>query len=272
MNSKSLEAKGKKHLFIVFFGYFIYFSDYIYLTMDPDTLHNLMTYWERSWYASMILFLLTCVAFITGIITFEFKKVRIFFLLFAFSNIITGTETRIIFFKHLSENEKTLFWVYGMVFSSIIEFIAYYYFFFKILKGQLIKSLMKIFSFSLGLLVILFLNFAFRDNNSSNNFIRYCNYLISIDVFFIIIPPLFYYWEILKMPVIPNLFKSNAFLISTCIFFPYILILPFLNLSQFLKEKYSPLYVLFFSAHYILYCFLFVALIRAFVWKKPLTI
>ena len=240
--------------------------------MAPDTLHSLMTYWEHSWYTSMILFLLTCIAFITGIITFEFKKVRIFFLLFVFSNIISGSEARIIFLNHPSENEKTLFWIYGLVFSSIIEFIAFYYFFFKILKGQLIKSLMKIFSSCLGLIVILFFIFAFRYNNSSNNFISYGNYLISIDVFFIIIPPLFYYWEILKMPVIPDLFKSNAFLISTCIFFPYIIILPFWSLSTYLKERFNPIYNSFFSAHYILYCFLFIVLIRAFVWKRPLTI
>ena len=104
--------------------------------MASDILHSLMTYWEHSWYTSMILFLLTCIAFITGIITFEFKKVRIFFLLFVFSNIISGPEARIIFLKHPSENEKTLFWIYGLVFNSIIEFIAYYYFFFKILKWK----------------------------------------------------------------------------------------------------------------------------------------
>jgi hypothetical protein len=159
-----------------------------------------------------------------------------------------------------------------MVFSSIIEFITYYYFFFKILKRQLIKSLMKIFSICLGLLVILFFIFAFGDNNSSNDFIKYGNYLISIDIFFIIIPPLFYYWEILKMPVIPDLFKSNAFLISTCIFFPYVILLPFLNLSQYLKERFNPIYMSFVSAHFVLFCFLFIVLIRAFLWRRPLTI
>jgi len=240
--------------------------------MGPDTLHSLMAYWERSWYISMILFLLTCITFITGIITFEFKKVRIFFLLFAFSNIISGHEARTIFFKHLSEDEKLLFWIYGVVFSSIIEFIAYYYFFFEILKGRLIKLLMKIFSITFGLLLIIFFIFYFNNSSSLNRLVRPLNYLISVDIFFIIIPPLFYYWEILKMPVIPDLLKSNAFLISTCIFFPYILFLPFLNLSEYLKEKHSPLYLLFYSAHYILFCFLFIVLIRAFIWKKPLTI
>jgi hypothetical protein len=131
---------------------------------------------------------------------------------------------------------------------------------------------MKIFSIILGLLMIIFFIFYFKNNSSLIMLVKQLNYLISVDIFFIITPPLFYYWEILKRPVIPDLFKSNAFLISTCIFFPYILLLPFLNLSEYLREKHSPLYMLFYSAHYILFCFLFFVLIRAFIWKKPLTI
>ena len=256
---------------MLFFGYNCKISDYIYMIMGTNILGDLMTYWEKSWYTGMILFLSTCVALITGIITFKPEKTRILFLLFIFSCIISGNEAKAIFLTQASENERTLFWIYGMVFSSIFEFIAYYYFFFKILKGLLIKLLMKTFSIALGLLVTIFFFFAIINNSSLNTLVKLVGYLISIDIFFIIVPPLFYYWEILKMPVIPDLFKSNAFLISTCIFFPYVLVLPILNISEYLKEKFHPFYQLFFSAHYILLCFLFIVLTRAFLWKKPLT-
>lgn len=239
--------------------------------MSTNILHDLIAYWEKSWYTSMILFLSICVALITGILTFKPEKTRIFFLLFILSSIISGNEAKAIFFAHASKNERTLFWIYGMVFTSIFEFIAYYYFFSKILKGQFIKLLMKIFSFTLGLFVIIFFFFAFINYTSLNVLVKLVGYLISIDIFFIIVPPLFYYWEILKMPVIPDLFKSNAFLVSTCIFFPYVIVLPIVNISEYLKE-FHPFYQLFYSAHYILLCFLFFVLTRAFVWRKPLTI
>lgn len=240
--------------------------------MGSNILHDLLIYWEQTWYTAMILFFSLCASLITGIITFKPEKTRIFFLLFIASSITFGNETRAMLFTHASENERTSFWISSIVISSIFEFIAYYYFFFKILKGQFIKLLMKIFSVTLGFLMSIFIVFAFINNSSLNILVKLLGYLISLDIFFIIVPPLFYYWEILKMPIIPDLFKSNAFLISTCIFFPYVFLLPFFSLSEYLKEKFNPIYQLFFSAHYILFCFLFIVLTRAFIWRKPLTI
>lgn len=239
--------------------------------MESEIWQKLINTWERGFYTNFFLELLQILTLIIGLITFRLERIRVFFLLFIFVSLTAHPDYYSAFFNFQSERQKTYIWIYCQIVISVFEFIAYYYFFFKILSGRFIKKVMSCFIYIITVLLILFCIYSLNKDATSKQLVNYFYYLISVDLFFIITPALAYYFEIFKKPVIPKLFNNNPFLITTSIFFPYITIIPFLFIADYLSQEYRRIYNIFFSAHYVLFCFLFIVLLRAFLCKKPLT-
>ncbi len=241
------------------------------LIMESSIWQKLVSTWENDFYASFLLELLQFFTLISALLTFRLEKLRILILLFIVTTLMSHPFYFSALFNLHEKKDKIYIWIYCQIVSSVFEFIAYYYFFFKILRGYWIKQLMRYFIYIIVILLVVYCIFSFNRNTSSNQLVKFFYYLITVDVLFIIIPAFAYYVEIFKKPEIPNLFKNNPFLITTGIFFPYITIIPFLILADFLNKEHKQIYNIFFSVHYVLFSFLFIVLIRAFICKKSLT-
>ncbi|MCW3117211.1 MAG: hypothetical protein JWM28_1293 [Chitinophagaceae bacterium] len=98
------------------------------------------------------------------------------------------------------------------------------------------------------------------------------DYIISFELLFLSILCIAYYFELFRGKAVNNLKQSPSFWIVTALFFYAVIITPFFMLvtDEFMKNQ-RDIYNALFAVHYILFSFLFLAIIKAFLCRKPLT-
>jgi len=155
---------------------------------------------------------------------------------------------------------------------AVIEYIVFYYYFSAIITSGFIKKVMKLF-YVLVILAMLFFFFeAAWIKVDEYRLYKIANYIISSELFVLAMLCFAYYLEIFRKKNLENVSQSPAFLITTSLLFYTIIVIPFFVLvGKGFSAANKDLYYIMFALHFISFCFLFLAITKASLCKKPLT-
>jgi hypothetical protein len=149
---------------------------------------------------------------------------------------------------------------------TLIEFLIFMHFFYNIINSTSKKRL-------IALLITLFL--LVYISYLANDLILYRNIktdtvtiVYTLESAVLLIPSIFYYFQVFTNPPTINLRKESSFWVVTGIFFSMICSLPYCIIENYLRKINSSLYVQLFAILYILYCLLFLMIIRAYLCQN----
>ena len=145
---------------------------------------------------------------------------------------------------------------------TLIEFLIFMHFFYNIINGTSKKRLIVLLITLFSLAYIFYL---------ANDLIHYkiiksdtVTVVYTLESAVLLIPSVFYYFQIFTKPPTINLIRESSFWVVTGIFFSMICSLPYCIVENYLKKFNSELYAQLFAILYILYCLLFLMIIKAY--------
>ena len=165
--------------------------------------------------------------------------------------------------NHFVENQNIIF--------AIIEYIVFYYFFRAIIISRVIKALMFFFLFPLVIAGIFFFYKIFSGNISQSLVRKSADLIISVELLLLAFFCIVYYYELFRKKPVYNLNESPSFWIVTGLFLYSITIIPFFMITNIFIPTQKSIIHIFYSFHYISFGFLFLAITKAFLCRKPLT-
>ena len=240
--------------------------------MENSFWEKLLIDWSKVYYTGPIVMICSFFAIFFGIKNYRKEKVYACFVLFSVSCFLLFSLTDIIrlVLPFRSRNKFMALETCNVLFE-FTELFVFYYYFLQIIKSTLIRSIMK-----LSLIIILFLVLLFFFKITNYNFlifqINQFSTLISILVFFLLLIPIFiYFFETFNSDPINDIRHSPCLWITSGLFLYCLASLPFLLIFGYLYKSDRYLYYLMFSIHYVSLSFLFLTIIKAFIWRKPLT-
>lgn len=231
---------------------------------------KLADYLQMRYYGDLFMGVFEFSAIIIGLLFVRQYKVGVYFLIyliFDFSVLVCYDYLRIS--QVWTSGEVSNFRDITNVFISLIELLVYSVFFLSVIHNNTIVKLVKIFRivFIATILFFTILQLIFGIGRLS-----YASDLISVLEFsFLLTPSLVYFYELLRMDPVINLYQRPSFWIATGIFFYSVISIPYYLIAMFVLDntpQYSrPLNFVFFVIPFTIN-FLFLA--RAFLLKKPL--
>ncbi|MCW3116408.1 MAG: hypothetical protein JWM28_490 [Chitinophagaceae bacterium] len=216
-------------------------------------------------------FLLLCQLIAIGTIIHFFKKQKLsrFFLTYCLSSFtLVTSEYFILYFCHDISFREKLTESTNVIFS-LIEYIVFYTFLKLVLVSPVIKSFLKFYIFIFVTAALFFFYRAYFTNADTTKLKHITDFIISSELFVIAACCIVYFYELFIKEPLLNLSESPAFWIITGLFCYSILIIPFFMISGFVYSQ-KTLYYIFFGVHYISFGFLFLAISKAFLCRKPI--
>ncbi len=237
--------------------------------MNSELLHRFLSVSRNLYYTN--LFTLGCQV-IAMITTLSFikkeSKAPVFFIyscaafsLFSVSDILLTLQEGGSFFPR--EATSIIF--------SFIEYFVFYRFFQTILVSSNIKKAMNFFLVLFTSTMIIFLLSGIINTLSNSIITVFADFLISSELFFLTGLCLFYYFESIHKKPTSELKSSPSFWIVTGLFFYSIIIAPFFMITDEIMKSNKKFYFIAYAVHYTSFGFLFLAITKAFLMRKPLT-
>ena len=151
-------------------------------------------------------------------------------------------------------------------FFTLAELIIFSDFFYKILISSISKKTIKIFTrlFIVFSLISVITNVHFYNMISQNT----RNRIYTTEAIILIIFCIFYYFEIFKHSVYPNLINEPSFWIVTGLSFFMICTLPYSLMEIYLLKNFKSIGFQLYTIFYVFYILLFLMIITAFACKK----
>ena len=229
----------------------------------------LLNHFAQSFYADFLLFFISIFALYISIVRKEKHSLLRLFPYYFISYIILLLllYTHIIFFLNSRSNHIMLqIDSYSDYIFTLIEFIVFMHFFYNVIDNQRKKRIIILLSMLFLLLFAFnFISESILYNNINPNTV---NRIYTIESSILLIPSLFYYFEIFKKPTTMNLMRESSFWVVTGIFFSMICSLPYCVIENYIRKNNSQLYPQLFSIFYIFYSLLFMMIIKAYLCEK----
>ena len=240
--------------------------------MDNDTFDSLLKISKSVFYTDFLLALCQLIAIITILFSSHKKNHSALFLTYCCSAFILVISGWIGYFFN-SGNESLVFFEELMsTIFAVLEYIVFYSFFKEILTSKVIKKIMILFNVFFVSVITIFILVSFSNQVKLTMIYRNSNYIISTELLFLSFLCLIYYFELFRKIPINNLTQSPSFWIITSLFFYSIIITPFfMIINEEFIISHKNIYYALFAFHYISFSFLFLAIVNAFLCKKPLT-
>lgn len=159
----------------------------------------------------------------------------------------------------------------NMIFS-FIEYLVFFLFFRKLLSSELVKKIMTSFLVLYALLVAGFSTYILYWKPAPHFIMKVSDFIISPELFFLACLCLVYYFELFRKKPLYDLKSSPSFWITTGLFIYCIVIVPFFLISDELLAIQKAFYYEAYTVHYFSFGCLFLAISRAFLFKKALTL
>jgi len=154
---------------------------------------------------------------------------------------------------------------------ALIEYSLFYFYFKRVLSSIFTKVFMPYFIIPFTLTIAIYYYRGIFISDADIIVKKIPDFFISLELLLLAIPCFIYYYELLKMKRMTNLTANPSFWIVTGLLFYSITIIPFFIISRELQHSKETLYRAAYALHYILFGFLFLAITRAILCKKPLT-
>ena len=239
--------------------------------MNENLLEELLDVWSKTYYLKPILLIFISISFFVGVKFYTKESSYLNFLIYIIVSLILLILLDIdINKKGVSQRFRTIIIESENTFLEIVEFIAFYHYFFKILVTKTAKALMRIVIIPFIILTIIFYVKIFDFEFSRNQIISLSYKINVIEFFLLFFPCLIFFYELFTIESKQKLTKSPSFWIITGLFFYCTISLPFLLIGDQLAVNNRELFYFMFAVHYASLIFLFFSFTKAFLCKKIL--
>jgi hypothetical protein len=240
--------------------------------MVRNSWQRLFSSWETNLYTDFLVLACLAIALIIGIIHWQRSKIYYLFIAYIIAAIVLLTCCDIIrFFLPLDSKESAIFIETCNVAFAVIEMSIYTLLFGKILRSSPIRKIMSIILLCFCVIVFVFFLKEFDGTLNQLQVSLYSNMIISIELIYLCIICIVYYYEMVKQSPTSDILATPSFWITSGLFFYCLVISSFLIISTSLKPNYKAIHIIFFAVHYVSFGALFLAISKAFLCRKPLT-
>ena len=240
--------------------------------MNNEGLDRILKEIQDNYFTDVLALICQLLAISTILISSKKNKFTFLFLFYCISAFLLFFTLKLRFFFYGKNESSTLLVEGENVIFAYIEYIVFYYFFTEIFRIQAIKLFLQLFFVGMTGAIIIFFYEAFFDQISDSTVLEFSDFIISPELLLLGALCLTYYLKLLiKKPAL-NLRQSPSFWIITGLFFYSLAITPFFMIitTDFIID-HAKIYHILFALHHISFSFLFIAIIKAFLCKKPLT-
>jgi hypothetical protein len=233
---------------------------------------KLIKFFEDEYYGNLLIGFFELTAVITGFLFSRRNKMALPFLLYLILDfVIYVYDIYLVVFSPFSINKVNSFLLLSNNFISLVELFTYFYFFSRIIKNRLIKTLMKILGWLFLIVTVLLQTTKFTFLTSRLFYVS--NLISTLEFSFLLLPCFTYFYELLKDDPIINLYQRQSFWIVLGILFCSVISIPYLLIDRFVNNnKYEYGHLLALVFFYLPFSINFVFLTRAFLCKNTLTI
>ena len=161
---------------------------------------------------------------------------------------------------------------FGNTIFELIEFFAFYQFFKKCLPSKRFNNGLIASLVFFCVVVGVFLVASMFPLYSTEEIRKHSLFINVIELFLIFCMCLAYYYDLFTGVPHVLLTKRPSFFITTSTFFYSLLLIPFLILAREIMITNMLFYHILFAAHLVLLMIVLLTILRAFLWRKPITI
>lgn len=219
-----------------------------------------------SYYGITILFSLIC-GFIALVIGFKLKNkfpaLNIFYL-YPLASLLQSATSLIIYDTHNRFNLKNYISVTNAATNvfMLAEFLLIYHFFQKVLLSKSIKQILRV--ITAVYIIILITDWFFY-----KEFFNWSTYILVAQAVLILVPALYYFFDLFKNPVVPDLLKTYSFWISLGVVIYFSCTLPIFLFKNFAyNEKGLLTEANLYSINSICYGIFFLLITKAYLCPK----
>ena len=240
--------------------------------MNNDAFENLLRISKAVFYTDFLLAICQLIAIIIIIFYSKNNKHTILFLAYCCSAFVLIFSGWMGYYINSRNDSLVFFEELNSIIFAVVEYIVFYAYFKEVLISKLIKKIMFLFYMLFILVIIIFLLISFSRHLELTAIYRNSNYIISTELLFLAFLCLIYYFELFRKKPVNNLTQSPSFWIITSLFFYSIIITPFfMIINEDFIISHKNIYYALFAFHYISFSFLFLAIVNAFLCRRPLT-
>ena len=226
----------------------------------------LLNHFSSQFYTDLIVFILAIIALSISIINRDkHYLLRLFpYYFIAYIILILILFIHTIFFLDSPLSQKMMQNIDGCsdYIFTLIEFVIFMHFLYNIISSTKRK---KIMIFLIILFLVLYV-FYFAKDLLIYRIIRPDTVTIvyTLESTILLIPSLFYYFQLFTKPPTINLIKESSFWVVTGIFFSMICSLPYCIIENYMRKNNFEVATQLFSIFYVLYSLLFLMIIKAY--------
>lgn len=240
--------------------------------MTYEILDHLIRYWRKSFFTEPVLLATFILCFIVGTIYHHRQKERLFFLLYFLVGIILFCFNSPILFSHIYHGRKlAVVSEIGNTVFELTEFVAFYIFFTHIFRTKSFRRMARIFLIILSSTIAAFLLALFWPTYAIDTIRKHSLVINVIEFFSLAIMCLAYFYELFTAAPHINLFRRPSFFITSSTFFYSVSLIPFFLIANDMNKNRSSFYHILFACHFLLLTIVLLSLLKAFLWRKPIT-
>jgi hypothetical protein len=238
-----------------------------------EIVRQLLANWQRTFFTGFLVDLIFIVCIIVGLIYFDQQKEKLFFIIYFFIGAVLFIGLDVLeAFNFLANRRLRIIFELGNTAFEIFEFSAFYFFFIRLFKKKIFIWLAYSFLVVLLITCSIFFGRFLYPGYSVINFQRHSLYINVMELFFVAVLCLSYFYELLTAVPKLNLLRRPSFFIVTTAFFYSILTLPFFVVAHDMYLLQRSLYDMVFSFHFIFLILMLAAILNAFTCKTGITI
>jgi len=240
--------------------------------MPAELIGKLMNHWRGYFFIEPVLILTLISCFIVGLFYNNHEKERLFFTFYFFVGISLFIVFPVLSVAHAITGRRWAITVeFGNTIFELAEFFAFYQFFKKCLPSKRHNKGLAASLICFSLIVGMFLVASAFPSYSGENIRKHSLFINVIELFLIFCMCLAYYYDLFTSVPKVMLIKRPSFFITTSTFFYSVLLIPFLILANEILAIHTLFYQVLFAIHFVLLIIMLLTLLRAFLWKKPIT-
>lgn len=240
--------------------------------MDIQAIENMLKSFRNTFFTGVLATACQLAAIVTILLLSKKEKLTYWFLLYCSVAFVLFVTFRFAIFFITPGRFDPTFLESSNILFAFVEYAAFYQFFKKLFEQRMVLLFMKLFYVVFTIVVLHFFYKLIFTKMSDSVILEYSDFIISLELLVLGAFCLVYYFRLLRQKPKNRLSQSPAFWIITGLFFYSFVITPFFMIitPEFMDSR-QKIYNLLFTLHYISFSFLFIAIIKAFFLKKPLT-
>jgi len=233
---------------------------------------HLVDFWSKDFYAEPISIACMLFALCISLTFHKEERIRVVFIIYIIAGLLLlaipivrnmlGTYT-VRSALVLNEMGNTIF--------ENIELYVFLFFFSQVLKSTFLNRIFLALALIFLVLSCYYFFWLLQSKASNTKIIKFSMQLNALEMLFLLIACLTYYFHLFKERPLIDLFKKPSFLITVSLLFYCIIIIPFFVIGESLRKSNPSVYNLLSFVHFMTFSLVYLSITKAFLCKAQLT-